>query len=330
MREAGIFSIGDFMGVLQDSGDSLHMTDPTELVLSGSFAVAFGIFVISAIARSGLVGKGKATAAEDAAVMGGTSLDQAPGDRLSASAVSAAGGVPVWFYRPADLAGAGFVFLVYGWLFSATLGVTEESVELNWRVLVVNIGLQFFIAGVVVVFAMSRMDLSRWLGLRWPSWPWVFLIAPGAVGGMWALFAGFQACGYMEWMESLGVETVQETVKLLQESHDPLVLGLMVVAAVIAAPLCEEIVFRGYFYPVLKKFGGAWSAAVCSSLVFAAAHGDLAAFLPLFLFGGLLVFIYEKTGSIWAPIAVHFCFNGATVVIQFLARYYDLPLPPSP
>lgn len=318
------------MGASQGSADLSLMTDSTELVLAGSFAAAFGVFAISAIARFCFAGRMQAAAVEDSAVTDGIPLDQVPGDRWASSAVPAEGRVPVWFYRPADLVGAGFVFLVFVWLFSATLGVTEEPAELNWRILAVNIGLQFFIAGVVMVFAMSRVDLSRWLGLHWPSWRWVFLIAPAAVGFMWAVFAGLQTCGYMEWMESLGVDTVQETVKLLQESQDPMILGLMTAAAVIAAPLCEEIVFRGYFYPVLKKFGGAWSAAVCSSLVFAAAHGDLAALLPLFLFGGLLVFIYEKTGSIWAPIAVHFCFNSATVIVQLLVRYYDFPLPPAP
>jgi membrane protease YdiL (CAAX protease family) len=318
------------MGALQNSTDSSLMTDPTELVIVGSFVVAFGVFVISAIVRSVFAGRRQTVAGEDCKLMDGIPLDQVPDERFPSSAVSPSGRVPVWFYRPADLAGAGFVFLVFGWLFSATLGVPEQPMVLNWRALLVNIGLQFFIAGVVMVFAMSRMDLNGWLGLRWPSWRRVFLIAPGAVGFMWALFAGIQACGYMEWMESLGVETVQETVKLLQESEDPLILGLMTAAAVIVAPLCEEIVFRGYFYPVLKKFGGAWPAAVCSSLVFAAAHGSLASLLPLFLFGGLLVFIYEKTGSIWAPIAVHFCFNGVTVIVQLLARYYDFPLSPAP
>jgi membrane protease YdiL (CAAX protease family) len=127
-------------------------------------------------------------------------------------------------------------------------------------------------------------------------------------------------------MESLGVETVQDTVKLLQESEDPLVLGLMAISAVIAAPLCEEVVFRGYFYPVLKKSAGIRVATLCSALVFAAAHGSVTALLPLFIFGGLLVFLYEKTGSLWAPIATHFCFNGVTVIVQFAVRYYEIPI----
>ena len=152
------------------------------------------------------------------------------------------------------------------------------------------------------------------------------VIAPATVVVMWMIFGGLHASGYVKWMESLGSETVQETVKLLQESKDPLVIGLMAATAVLVAPVCEEVVFRGYFYPVAKRFAGAWPAALCSAMVFAAAHGNLTALLPLFLFGLALVFIYEKTGSLWAPVAVHFCFNGATVVAQLAVRYLDIPV----
>jgi membrane protease YdiL (CAAX protease family) len=56
----------------------------------------------------------------------------------------------------------------------------------------------------------------------------------------------------------------------------------------------------------------------------------LSALLPLFLFGLLLVWIYERTGSLWAPIAVHFCFNSATVTVQMAARYFNIPLDAAP
>jgi membrane protease YdiL (CAAX protease family) len=173
---------------------------------------------------------------------------------------------------------------------------------------------------------ITRVRPAEWLGLKWRKWPWVFVIAPVAVISMWLFFGGLQVSGFMKWMESLGVDSVQDTVKLLQDATDPLTLGLMAGAAVLAAPICEEIVFRGYLYPAAKKFTGPWVACFFSALVFAAAHGSLAALLPLFLFGCVLVFIYEKTGSIWAPMAVHFCFNGATVLIQLAVRFYHLPV----
>ena len=206
----------------------------------------------------------------------------------------------------------------------------KEDLVLDPAGLLTSIAFQFIIAGIVTFFVIGRIRPVDWLGLKWPSWPWVFLIAPGTVVVMWVLIGGLQVAGFMNWIESLGVETVQDTVKLLQESSDPLILGLMAFAAVIAAPLCEEIVFRGYLYSAAKKFAGPWAAGLCSALVFAAAHGSLAALLPLFVFGAVLVFIYEKTGSIWAPIAVHCCFNGATVITQMVARYYNLPLEIAP
>jgi membrane protease YdiL (CAAX protease family) len=306
------------------------MTDPTELVLTCGFAVALGVFVISSLVRIVSAGKQWPVLTTNPVVLEESDPYQSP-EQPSMPPELPVGRVPVWFYRPTDLAGAGFVFLVFSGLFLASVASPRDAeAVLNPRVLVVNIGFQFVIAGLVAILASRRVTPGMWLGLRWPAWRWVFLIAPGAVAFMWLVFGGLQISGYVKWMESLGVETVQETVKLLQKSEDPLILGLMAFAAVAAAPLCEEIVFRGYFYPVLKKHAGAWPAAFCSALVFASAHGNLTALLPLFIFGCLLVFIYEKTGSIWAPIAVHCCFNSATVIAQFAARHLDLPLQPAP
>jgi membrane protease YdiL (CAAX protease family) len=301
---------------------SSFMTDPTEMVLTGLLAAALGLFVISATVRAVLRRAVKVDPAP-----AGDEDDETPRWTGAPPPEIPSGLVPVWFYRAWDLFGAAFVFAVFSGLALASLGSPEhESRELSPKLIALNIGFQFLIAGIVAAFVLSRVGLASWLGLRWSRWPWLLLIAPASVLFMWVVFGSLQMSGYVKWMESLGVETVQDTVQLLQTSEDPLVLGLMACAAVIAAPLCEEIVFRGYLYPVLKKFTGIRLAAICSALVFAAAHGNLTALLPLFLFGGLLVFVYEKTGSLWAPIAVHFCFNGATVAIQIAARYLELPI----
>jgi membrane protease YdiL (CAAX protease family) len=302
------------------------MYDPTELVLTGGFAASLVIFVLFAALR---LTRGNRLAAP--VVEGSESAVESAADSPVVVEVLPpslpVGKVPVWFYGPLDLVGVACVFGVFGALVLSSAGASRDMVpDLKPATLLINIGFQFVMAGAVAVVVVKRVGWVAWLGLRWRGWPWVFVIAPCAVLIMWAVFGGLQECGYMDWMESLGVETVQDTVKLLQQSDDPLILGLMAVAAVIAAPLCEEVVFRGYFYPVMKRYAGLWPAAVCSALVFAAAHGNLTALLPLFVFGGLLVLIYEKTGSLWAPVAVHCCFNSATVIAQFAVRYYHLPL----
>lgn len=305
------------------------MSDPTQIVIIGGLATTVVYFAATAISRV-LIQKNmrmpppsRAGLAEDAE----TSPYETPSSTVVLPPDLPVGKVPVWFYHPLDLLGVGFILLVFGGLMIASFSAPEPTdATLNPAVMAANIAFQFVLAGMMVALVCWRVNVVTWLGLRWPNWVWVALIAPGAVLSMWLLFGVLQLSGYMKWMESLGVETVQNTVKLLQESKDPMLIGLMVIAAVIAAPICEEIVFRGYLYPVMKRFVGMWPATICSAFIFAAAHGNLTALLPLFVFGGLLVVIYEKTGSLWAPIAVHFCFNGATVVLQLAARYFNLPL----
>jgi membrane protease YdiL (CAAX protease family) len=301
------------------------MADPTEVVLTTSFAAALGVAVVGAMRQGG--SRKQETPAPLPATDAESPFDPPHEITATPPPLPPMGGIPLWFYRPADLLGSGFVFLVFSMLALGNVGAPQQTTTaLSPGALVVSIAFQFAMAGIVLGTVAGRIHPVEWLGLRWKAWPWLLVIAPCSVLGMWAVFGGLHYSGYVEWMESLGAETTQDTVKLLQDSQDPLVLGLMAAAAVLAAPLCEEIVFRGYLYPVLKRFTGMWPAAIASSLVFACAHGNLTAALPLFIFGGLLVLLYEKTGSLWTPIAAHFCFNGATVVIQFGSRILGIPI----
>ena len=292
--------------------------DPTSLVISAAFVVAALIFPIVAVI--GALRRVPQSAGSDPLETPRVLPPPLPFGKVS-----------VVLYQPLDLLPVALIFSAFSLLVVSSLSATASPErELAASDLVMNIGFQIFIAGTVLVYMMRRTTAADWLGLRWPAWPKVVFIAPASVFGMWLIFGVLQACGYMQWMESLGAETMQESVKLLQTTDDPAVLWLMALAAVLVAPLCEELLFRGYLYPVAKKFTGPWLAACSSALFFAAAHGNLSALLPLFLFGLLLVWIYEKTGSLWAPIAVHFCFNGATVTVQMAARYFNIPLDTAP
>jgi hypothetical protein len=203
-----------------------------------------------------LGGKNRVVAAADPAPLDETSPYQTP-EVGALPPELPVGRVSVWFYRPLDLVGAGFVFAVFSALVLGSVRSSQDTVPaLEPTVLLVNIGFQIFMAGVVAILVVMRVGWVAWLGLRWPSWPWVLLIAPGAVVFMWVVFGGLQVSGYVEWMESLGVETVQDTVKLLQKSQDPRILGLMAltfaykasdrwwgrVVAVLAIPVADRVV----------------------------------------------------------------------------------------
>ena len=144
------------------------------------------------------------------------------------------GKVRVGLYGSLDLLPVILIFSAFSLLVvSSLLASASPDRELAVSDLLMNIGFQIFIATMVVVYMTRRMAASDWLGLRWPAWPRVFLIGPASVMGMWLIFAVLQACGYMQWMESLGAETVQESVRLLQTTEDPAVLALMGFAAVV-------------------------------------------------------------------------------------------------
>jgi len=239
------------------------------------------------------------------------------------------GKVAVWFYRPMDLLGIAMLAGVFyaQAVGSAVMGESDKPLKINAEAMVASIGLQFMLAGIALAIVIRRLGPVQWLGLRWKEWPWVMLIAPATVVCMWSIFAGLQGLGYNDLMIKLGVEQVQDTVAIFQKENNVVVLILMGITATLVAPICEEVVFRGYLYPAVKRFAGPWMSALCTALMFSAAHGSLSALVPLFIFGLVLAALYEFTGSIWAPIAAHFLFNGATVVILIASRFIDLPVP---
>lgn len=85
--------------------------------------------------------------------------------------------------------------------------------------------------------------------------------------------------------------------------------------AIVAAPVTEEIIFRGCVYGVSRKFAGRLAALFFSSVVFAVIHGHLASLPGLFLLSLALTLAYERSGSLWAPITMHAAFNGLNVVL---------------
>ncbi|MFX0067153.1 MAG: type II CAAX prenyl endopeptidase Rce1 family protein [Candidatus Hermodarchaeota archaeon] len=102
---------------------------------------------------------------------------------------------------------------------------------------------------------------------------------------------------------------------------NPIVIILTFLAAVIMAPIFEEILFRGYLLPVLqeKLKMGPFAAVLLSSLFFAAIHvqADLASslyftllhFFGTFTLGVVLGFIYVQTEDI-RPVIFFHAFNN--------------------
>ena len=89
---------------------------------------------------------------------------------------------------------------------------------------------------------------------------------------------------------------------------------LFVLLAVVIAPLFEEVFFRGFLF---RGFASSWgwvAGAVVSSAVFGIAHAQVDVFVPLFVLGLMLCWVYHWTGSLWTSISLHALFNGVSVL----------------
>jgi membrane protease YdiL (CAAX protease family) len=108
----------------------------------------------------------------------------------------------------------------------------------------------------------------------------------------------------------LTVET-QNVVQGLQKSHGGLEKVYYAVAALITAPLVEELIFRGIMYPGIKQLGYPKLALWGSASFFALIHWNLAYVLPLIFLAVMLTLLYETTNNLMAPILTHALFNAA-------------------
>lgn len=94
-------------------------------------------------------------------------------------------------------------------------------------------------------------------------------------------------------------------------------VGLVMTLAMFVAPVTEELLFRGYFYGVLKQYVGVTPALVATSLLFAAVHLNGAVFLPLFVLAACLTLAYEATGSLLTSMVMHALFNTTMLAAMF-------------
>ena len=100
-----------------------------------------------------------------------------------------------------------------------------------------------------------------------------------------------------------------------------------IVSAVIAAPILEELLFRGMIYRRLRDFCNAKLAIIISAVFFGVFHGNLVQFVYAFIIGLMLAYVYEKMKTIWAPIVFHVGANLLSVLITELIPQSFLNVP---
>ncbi len=169
----------------------------------------------------------------------------------------------------------------------------------------------------------------QWLALRPPVvrawfWPVLLLAVPATLN-----FGSHLDMLVMSlFPRALAPDT---TLERLSDIASGSMMGQLLVAllAVVAAPLCEELFFRGLALRSLRM--RRWSffgAAAFSSLLFAGIHFKLTGFLLLFTVAMVLSMLAEKTKSLLPSVVFHAAYNAFVLGVSLWKMAQDPAMHP--
>lgn len=212
------------------------------------------------------------------------------------------------------------IFYVFGYLFlipeitglAIGLGfVAEGDVFLFNGIL---IGIQLIIT-VLVMYSLANENVAKWSWnvrfnevLKHVFFVYISLIAVNAI------------------ISQLTAQSTSDNQMLIMDVFKQAPLYIVFVA-VIFAPIVEEILFRGIIYRTLRFYKFKYIALLISSFLFGVLHvyesiltaryEDLWFILVYMAIGWFMGVIYEKSGDILAPIALHMVYNAIAVLTLF-------------
>lgn len=102
------------------------------------------------------------------------------------------------------------------------------------------------------------------------------------------------------------------------ESQDSVALAIFFTTASIAAPIFEEIMFRGFLLPSLTRYLPLGSSIILSGFLFAAAHLNISEVLPLMTLGIVLGFVYTRSRNLLASMFMHGLWNSGTLLSLYI------------
>mgnify|MGYP006170946859 FL=1 len=184
--------------------------------------------------------------------------------------------------------------------------INSNTTSIILEVLLVDIGAIYIIFQII-----KRYDLNvkKWLGLKlfslrkikflgfyFLAWPIIIL---------WA-----QLVEYLNLEIFKSNNYSEEVFNSLNNNY-----VLIFFMACIIAPFCEEVIFRGYLYKIIRDKSNVLFAIVINSLFFGAIHFEPSAIVPAAILGVALSIVRLKTNSLLPSIAIHTFHNLLALII---------------
>ena len=127
------------------------------------------------------------------------------------------------------------------------------------------------------------------------------------------------AYGYVGAIVAVGIEPESNIPGNAYDFVIPVImLGLL---SIIAAPLAEEVFFRGFLFQGVAKLWGMWAGIAFSAFIFGLSHAgapDSWLLLPaIAAIGAVFAWGFAKSGSIYPSLFAHVIFNSVSFILGF-------------
>lgn len=218
---------------------------------------------------------------------------------------------------PWQIAEAALLFLL-GISLSALPGflIKEPQTILGIELLSYALQISVFIIGpYLLVRRKYGLSLAS-LGITRPSWQ--MIVGIGCCGGLALYLLNLVLTTLLTAILPAAWIKEQSVVLLLQMAASPGEYAAVIVIILVLAPLGEELLFRAFLYPALRKYLRAGKTILLCGLIFAAVHLNLLAFLPLCAAGIGFSYMYEKHHNLFCNVTAHMLWNGLSLLLYFI------------
>jgi len=97
------------------------------------------------------------------------------------------------------------------------------------------------------------------------------------------------------------------------------------VLGALSPAICEELLFRGVFLGLLRRYGSERAAVLTTAVFFGLIHLSIFRFVPTAVLGVLLALLVVRSASILPAMLFHLSYNGTLLLGQLLLEDHPLP-----
>jgi uncharacterized protein len=177
-----------------------------------------------------------------------------------------------------------------------------------------------FLGGSTILFGVYRKKITwNQLGLQSRHWRfqfiWIAILLGLAINPIRALLALLA-----QMLVGGGLEALEGRAEILTAggfTWPAFIITLLGVGILI--PVAEELYFRGLIHNWFAEHFRFWPRVLFSSAIFGLGHFDsIGVVISSFVMGVVIAIAYERSQTLWLPIAIHAVTNSAAIVLLFV------------